>query len=214
LQPRAHVYLSSGAVSLPVQFTLNTTRFADGFHELTAVAYEGTSVRTQTRVEQTFQFRNTSLSATFHALPAATNGNLLFAVAANATNIAQIELFSTGGLLTATNNQAAAQLAAPQATLGTGLHPFYAVVTDSNGHEYQTPTIWEQVPALQLSVLGPSRELIWPAIAGRQYSVLAATNLLGAFQVVGAVLATNAQAQWTIPLAINGAVFYRVSIAP
>jgi uncharacterized protein (TIGR03790 family) len=214
LQPRAHVYLSSGAVSLPVQFTMNTTGFADGYHTLTAVAYEGTSVRTQTRVTQTFQFRNTSLSAAFAPQPAATNGNLMFAIAANATNIAQIELFSTGGLLAAATNQAAAELAAPAATLGTGLHPFYAVVTDSNGHEYQTPTVWEQVPALQLSVTGPPRALSWPSIAGRQYSVLAATNLLGAFQSAGTVLATNAQAQWTIPASTKGSVFYRVSVMP
>jgi uncharacterized protein (TIGR03790 family) len=214
LQPRAHVYLSSGAVSLPVPFTLDTTRFADGFHAVTAVAYEGTSVRTQTRVEQTLQFRNTSLSATFNTLPPASNGNLLFSIAANASNIAQIELFSTGGLVAATNNQALAELAAPEATLGTGLHPFYAVVTDSNGHEYQTPTIWEQIPTLQLSVKGAPRVLSWASIAGRQYSIMAATNLLGAFQTVGTVLATNGQAQWNIPNSASGPVFYRVSITP
>jgi len=214
LQPRAHVYISSGAVSLPVPFTLDTTRFADGFHELTAVAYEGTSVRTQTRVGQTLQFRNTSLSATFNALPPATNGNLLFSIVANATNIAQIELFSTGGLLAATNHQPVVELAAPVATLGTGLHPFYAVVTDSNGHEYQTPTVWEQVPVLQLSVIGAPRALSWASIAGRQYNIMAATNLLGGFQTVGTVLATNAQAQWTIPSSPGDAVFYRVSVIP
>jgi len=214
LQPRVHVYLSSGAASLPVQFTMDTTRFADGFHNLTAVAYEGTSVRTQTREEETLQFRNTALSATFAAIAADTNGDLLFGVAANATNISQIELFSTGGLVALATNQAAAELAAPAATLGGGLHPFYAVVTDANGHQYRTPTVWEQVPALQLSVLGPPPALSWPAIAGRQYSILAATNLGGAFQSVGTVLAANAQAQWTIPASPAGAVFYRVSVAP
>ncbi len=64
LQPRVHIYLASGAGSLPVRFSLDTTKFADGFHDLTAVAYEGTSVRTQTRVGETVQFRNTSLSPT------------------------------------------------------------------------------------------------------------------------------------------------------
>jgi hypothetical protein len=98
--------------------------------------------------------------------------------------------------------------------LGVGLHPFYAVVTDANGHQFQTPTVWEQVPALQLSIIGPPQALSWPAIAGRQYSVLAATNLGGAFQAVGAVLATNAQVQWTIPAAPTGAVFYQVSVSP
>ena len=214
LQPRAHIYLSSGAASLPVQFTIDTTRFADGFHNLSAVAYEGTSVRTQTRLEQTVQFRNTTLSATFAALAAATNGDLLFGIAANATNIAQIELFSTGGSVAVATNQAAAELAAPAATLGVGLHPFYAVVADANGHQYQTPTVWQQIPALQLSVIGPPQGLSWPAIAGRQYTVLAATNLGGALQGVGTVLATNTQAQWTIAAPPSGAVFYQVSVAP
>jgi uncharacterized protein (TIGR03790 family) len=214
LQPRAHVYLSSGAASLPLQFTLDTTRFADGFHDLTAVAYEGTSVRTQTRAEQTVQFRNTALSATFAALAAASNGDLTFGIAANATNIARLELFSTGGAVAVAIGEPAAQLAAPAATLGVGLHPFYAVVTDANGHQYQTPTTWEQIPVLQLSVSGPPQALSWPAIAGRQYSVLAATNLGGAFQVAGTVLATNAQAQWTISAPPAGAVFYQVSVAP
>jgi uncharacterized protein (TIGR03790 family) len=214
LQPRAHVYLSSGAASLPVSFLLDTTRFADGFHDLTAVAYEGSSVRTQTRVEETVQFRNTAIYATFGALPGASNGDLTFAIAANASNIARIELFSTGGSVAAAANQPAAELAAPAAALGAGLHPFYAVVTDASGHQYQTPTVWEQVPALQLSVTGPPPALNWPAIAGRQYSVLAATNPGGAFQTAGTILATNAQAQWTIPAPPAGAVFYRVSVAP
>jgi hypothetical protein len=159
------------------------------------------------------QFRNTALSATFAALAADTNGDVSFSIAANATNIARIELFSTGGSVAVATNQAAAEIAAPAAILGVGLHPFHAVVTDANGHQYQTPTVWEQVPALQLSVIGPPQALSWPAIAGRQYSVLAATNFGGVFQSVGAVLATNAQAQWTITAPSAGAVFYQVSVA-
>jgi uncharacterized protein (TIGR03790 family) len=214
LQPRVHVYLSSGAASLPVQFTMDTTGFADGFHDLTAVAYEGTSVRTQTRVDETVQFRNTALTATFAAFATGTNGDLLFAIAANATNIARIELFSTGGSIALATNQAAAELVAPAATLGVGLHPFYAVVTVVNGHQYQTPTVWKQVPALQLSVIGPPPALSWPAIAGRRYAIMAATNLDGSVQVVGTVVATSAQAQWTIPVQPTGAVFYQVSVSP
>jgi len=214
LQPRAHVYLSSGAALLPVSFALDTTRFADGFHDLTAVAYEGTSVRTQTRVERTLQFRNTSLSGTIAPLAATAGGDLPFAISANATNIAQIELFSTGGAVAAVTNLAAAELVGPAATLGVGLHPFYAVVTDSNGRQYQTPTTWEQVPALQVSIAGIPAALSWPAIAGREYRVLASTNLGAAFQTVGTVLATNAQAQWTMTAPPAGAAFYRVSVAP
>ena len=212
LEPRAHIYLSAGAELLPVQFTIDTTRFADGFHDLTAVAYEGTSVRTQTRVERTFQFGNTALSAGLRAIGGATNGDLLFEVAASATNIARIELFSTGGTVAAATNQAEAALTAPAATLGAGLHPFYAVVTDAEGHQYQTQTVWEQVPALQLSVTGPPQALTWAAIPGRQYTVLTNANLGGAFHQAGAVLATNTQAQWTLAAPSGSAVFYRVSL--
>ncbi len=214
LQPRVHVYLSSGAMELPLQFTLDTTKFADGSHVLTAVAYEGTSVRTQTRAQETVQFRNTTLSATLAATGAGTNGDLLFGVAAKAANIARIELFSTGGSVALATNQPAAELAAPAATLGVGLHPFYAVVTDVNGHQYQTPTSWEQVPALQLSFTGPPESLSWPSITGRHYVVLAATNLGGAFQAVGTVVATNGLAQWPVAVPATGGVLYRVSVAP
>jgi len=214
LQPRAHVYLSAGAACLPVSFVLDTSRFADGFHVLTAVAYEGASVRTQTRVQRTVQFRNTSLSAAFAPLASAANGDLPFAITASATNIARIELFSTGGSVAVADNQAAAELAAPAATLGVGLHPFYAVVTDPDGHEYQTPTVWEQLPALQLSVSGTPPALVWPAIAGRQYHILSATNLGGAFQTIGALVATNARAQWTMAAPPAGAVYYRVAAVP
>ncbi len=213
LQPRAHVYLSSGATSLPVQFTLDTTRFADGFHDLALVAYEGTSVRTQTRVEETMQFRNTTLSAAFTAISAATNGDLLFAVAASATNIAQIQLFSRGGCVAVSSNQPVAELAAPATTLGVGLLPFYAVVTDSEGHQYKTQTVWEQIPALPLTLVA-AQTLSWPAIAGRQYTIESATNLTGAWQEAGTVLATNAQAQWTIPAVPAAAAFYRVVVTP
>jgi uncharacterized protein (TIGR03790 family) len=214
LQPRAHINLSSGTASLPVQFTLDTTKFADGFHELTVVAYEGTSVRTQTRTAETVQFQNTALSSSFGTISAETNGDIQFTVSANATNIAQIELFSTGGSIGTATNQQTAQLVGSIATLGVGLHPFYAVVTDSNGQRYQTQTVWEQLPALQLSVAGLPQTLSWPSITGRQYDILASTNLGGAFQVVGTILATSAQTQWTIAIPSNAATFYQVSVAP
>jgi hypothetical protein len=213
LEPRAHVYLSSGATSLALQSSLDTTRFADGFHTLTIVAYEGTSVRTQTRVQETLQFRNTTLSATFTTMSPATNGDLQFGVAASATNIAQIQLFSRGGCVAVSSNQATAELAAPASTLGVGLLPFYAVVTDSAGHQYQTQTVWEQIPALELSVIS-AQTLSWPAIAGRQYTIESATNLPGAWQEAGTVLATNAPAQWTIPGMPGGAAFYRIVVTP
>jgi hypothetical protein len=177
------------------------------------VAYEGTSVRTQTRIAETVQFQNTTLTANFTAIIPETNGDLLFAVSSDATNIAQIELFSTGGSVAVATNQSAAELDAPVATLGVGLHPFYAVVTDSNGHQYQTQTVWEQLPALQLSLVGQPQLLSWPSIPGREYNILSATNLGGVFQEVGAILATNAQTQWMLATPTNEALFYRIAVA-
>ncbi|HUC86079.1 MAG TPA: hypothetical protein VL970_12855, partial [Candidatus Acidoferrales bacterium] len=214
LEPRAHVYLSSGAAFLPVQFTLDTTRFADGFHQLTAVAYEGTSVHTQTRIERSVQFRNTPLTATLSAVGSSTNGDLLFTVAANASNITQIQLFSTGGAAAAATNMASALLTASATNLGAGLHPFYALAIDSNGHKYQTAPIWEQVPALKISIIGPPFALSWPSIAGREYNILAATNLAGAWAMAGSTVASSSEAQWPIAAPPGGSVFYQVSIAP
>ena len=160
------------------------------------------------------QFRNTALSAAFTALAAAANGDLQFAIAANAANIALIELFSTGGCVAAATNQPAAELAAPAATLGVGLHPFYAVVTDAGGQQYQTPTVWEQVPALQLSLIGPPQTLAWPAIAGRQYRDFGRQQRRRRFQSRRHVPRHQRAAQWTIPAPPAGAMFYRVSVCP
>ncbi|HEX3988559.1 MAG TPA: TIGR03790 family protein [Verrucomicrobiae bacterium] len=212
LQPRSQIYLSCGANSFSAPFSLDTTKFAGGFHDLTAVAYEGTSVRTQTRATETVQFHNTPLSAILSQTGADTNGNLLFDVAANATNITRTELFSTGGSIAVQTNQPMAQLTAPAATLGIGLHPFYAVITDSGDNQYKTQTIWEQLPALQVSGGGSPLTLSWPALIGRSYNVLAATELTGAYQTVGTVAATGAQAQWQITPPPSGAAFYQVSL--
>ena len=48
LRPRNHLYVTAGASRLDLDFTLDTRTLADGYHELTAVAYEGSHVRTQT----------------------------------------------------------------------------------------------------------------------------------------------------------------------
>jgi uncharacterized protein (TIGR03790 family) len=214
LQPRAHVYLSSGAASLPAQFTLDTTQYADGDHDLTVVAYEGTSVRTQTIAKRTVQFRNTTLSASLTSFAAGTNGDLLFAISANAPDITRIELFSTGGTVAVATNQSTVELPARTAILGVGQHPFSAVVTDVNGRQYQTATIWEQLPALQASITGPPQTLSWTAIAGRQYNISMTTNLADPFQPADTVLATNTQGRWPIPAPLAGAAFYRLAVAP
>ena len=160
LRPRNHLYLSSGADSLAVTFVCDTTQLADGYHQLTAVAYEGDSVETQTRVTRNVQIQNTSLTATLTALPTGTNATLdqqmQFTVTANTTNVGSIELFSTGGSLGAVTNQAAAVFEVSAAYLGPGLHPFYALVTDQTGHRYQTQTIWYRVLPANSAVLAPS----------------------------------------------------------
>ena len=42
----------------------------------------------------------------------------------------------------ATSNQPSAVFTVPSATLGLGVHPFYSLVTDTAGNQYQTQTYW------------------------------------------------------------------------
>jgi uncharacterized protein (TIGR03790 family) len=219
LRPRNHLYVSSGATMLPVSFVCDTTQLPDGFHDLTAVAYEGTSVRTQTRVSRTIQVQNTSLSAVFTPLLTGTNATLdlplEFSVNANQTNIARIELFSTGGSIGAVSNQSAAVFLAPSASLGLGLHPFYALVTDTLGNQYRTQTAWVRlIPSFVLTLSGPPLALSWAAIPGLQYEVLVAASLSSTFQRAASVTASNSLAQWPIPAPNGAAAFYRVRLAP
>ncbi len=217
LRPRNHLYLSSGAPVLPVSFVLDTTQFPDGYHQLTAVGYEGTSVRTQTRISRNVQIQNTSLAATFAPLLAGTNAtldmSLQFTVSANANNISSIELFSTGGSVGVVSNQSSAVLTVPLASLGLGSHPFYAVVTDINGNQYQTPTDWIRViPSFTVGISGLPLTLSWQAIPGLGYNILATTNLSSAFYTVASVVASNTLIQWPIPDPVGSASFYRVSL--
>jgi uncharacterized protein (TIGR03790 family) len=215
LRPRNHLYVSSGAASLPASFVLDTTRLPDGFHQLTVVASEGTSVRTQTRVSRNVRIQNTALTATLAPLLAGTNATfdmpLLLAVTANATNISRLELFGTGGSVGVVSNQPSAAFTIPSTALGAGLHPFYALVTDTAGNQYQTETDWIRLsPSLKLSISGSLLTLSWPAIPGERYEVLATTNLSSAFQTVTSLVASNAFVQWPIPVPPRAASFYRV----
>jgi uncharacterized protein (TIGR03790 family) len=219
LRPRNHLYVSSGAASLPVSFVLDTTRFPDGFHQLTAVACEGTSVRTQTRISRSIRIQNTALTATFTPLLTCTNATLdmplQFIVTPNAANISSFELFSTGGSVGVVYNQPSAVFTVPLATLGLGLHPFYALVTDTEGNRYQTETDWVRlIPAFKLNLSGTPLQLSWPAIPGVSYDVLATTNLANAFQTVTSIVAASTLVQWPIPLPAGAASFYRVSLSP
>jgi uncharacterized protein (TIGR03790 family) len=218
LQPRNHLYITAGVTNLPLTFAFNTTTLADGSHELTAVAYEGSHVRTQARVTQNVRIQNTPLSATFTTLAGAANTvlnfTLLFSVAANTNTIATIELFTTGGSVGIVSNLSSATFAVAATNLGIGLHPFYAVVTRSDGKQYRTETDWIRIggsePSFGLMMTAPPPIIVWPATAGQLYEVLSATNITDTFQLRGSVTPSNTPGQWMD--AITGAPqqFYRV----
>ena len=218
LRPRNHLYLSSGMNCLPVNFVCDTTQLPDGFHRLTAVAYEGSSVRTQTRVERNVQIQNTSLAATVAALPGGTNAtlnlSLQFTVSANTNAVARIELFSTGGSVGVATNQPTAVFNVSAADLGLGLHPFYALVTGQNGNSYRTRTIWYRIfPAITLTLTGAPPMLAWTAVSGLKYDLQSTTNLASGFQTVTTIVATNSIIQWPVNLS-GSAGFYRVQLDP
>jgi uncharacterized protein (TIGR03790 family) len=218
LQPRNHLLVRSGALALPLDFTLNTTALPDGFHRLTAVAYEGSSVRTQTAISRDVCVQNTALAATFTLLAGGANtdlgATLGFSVVANTNPVNTIELFSTGGSLSVVSNQAAAAFSVAGTNLGLGLHPFYAVVTASGGAQYRTETKWIRLlgpePPFTVSIASPPVALSWPATAGRSYDVLSSTNLQGLFQVQTSLIPSNGTAVWADPNAASSPRFYRV----
>lgn len=148
LQPRNHLYVTAGAVSLNVTFPLATTNLADGYHDLTAVAYEGSDAQTQTRVTMPVQIQNTSLSATLTLLDltnqAPVQGTYHIQVAANTGAVSSITLFSTGGPLSTASNVSTAIFQVNGTNLWAGLHPFYALVATTNGLQYRTKTQWVQ----------------------------------------------------------------------
>ena len=188
LRPRNHLYAAVGLPQVSVTVDLDSTQLADGFHELTLVAYEGTSVRTQTHLSRTVQVRNTSLNATLIPLLAGSNTTLgaplSLTVRASSNNISTIELFSTGGSLGVVSNQATATFLVPASFLGVGLHPFYAIVTDSAGHQFRTSTTTLQiVPDFALAISSGPLTLSWESQPGVSYDILSSTNLAAGFQV-------------------------------
>ena len=151
LQPRNHLYVTAGAGELGATFPLDTTALPDGYHELTAVAYEGSHVRTQTKTTVMVRVQNSTLGASLALLdltdPSPVAGTYHLQVIANTNNISTIKLFSTGGLLSTISNQAPATFAVPGSNLGVGLHPFYALVETTNGKQYRTATSWVHLVA-------------------------------------------------------------------
>jgi uncharacterized protein (TIGR03790 family) len=146
LQPRNHIRVVAGATNLALTFPLDTTTLPDGFHELAAVAYEGSSVRAQTRTTVAVRIQNSSLAATL-TLPdladlSPVQGIYHIQVAANTNAVGAIQLFGTGGMLGAATNQPVAVFTVNGNALGAGLHPFYAVVQTTGGLKYRTETHW------------------------------------------------------------------------
>jgi uncharacterized protein (TIGR03790 family) len=204
LQARNHLYIASGNLSLFTQWPLATTALADGYHQLTAVAYEGTSVQTQTIINQNVIVQNTPLLATLNTLYGGSNtdvgATLQFSVVANTNPISTIQLYSTGGLLATATNVSTATFAVPGATLGVGLHPFYALVTSGSGAQYRTATTWIRLigaePTLSMSATANPLTLNWSATAGRAYGILMATNLNGPFNLIDTVTPSNNAGVW------------------
>ena len=218
LQPRNHLYITAGVTNLPLTFAFNTTILADGYHELTAVLYEGSHVRTQKRIAQTVRIQNSPLAAVFTTLLGDTNtaleATLQFSVAANTNNISKIELFSTGGSLANVVNQSNAVFSVAGTNLGLGLHPFYAIVTANSGQQYRTETQWIRLVGADspfpVSLVAPPAMLTWPAAAGRSYDILSTTNLTNALQPTATVTPSNSAAQWTDTNPAAPRRFYRV----
>ena len=218
LQPRNHLYVTAGLTNLPLTVALNTTTLADGYHDLTAVAYEGSHVRTQKRISQNVVIQNSSLNATFNLVAGGTNsfvGNTLqFSVIANTNNVSKIELFATGGSLGSVLGQSNAVFNVAGTNLGVGLHPFYAIVTTVTGKQYRTQTIWvrlfETEPPFPVSISTPPLKLTWPASPGKTYNILSTTNLVIPFQIRDSVTVSNSFGQWAETNATSRQRFYRL----
>lgn len=143
---------------------------------------------------------------------------LPFSVVASSTNVATIELFSTGGSLGVVTNQSSASFAVPGTNLDVGLHPFYALVTASNGNRYRTETKWIRLlgpdAPFSVSITAPPPRLAWPATAGRSYEILSAPDPASLFQPVASVTPTTPFGVWTVTNTIGTQLFYRVRTSP
>ena len=221
LRPRNHLYVTAGLTNLPVEFNLDTAVQPDGYHELMAVACEGSHVRTQTRVARAVRIQNTALSATFTTLIGGPNSaleaTLQFSVAASTNSISRIELFSTGGALASVIGQPSAVFSVAGTNLGIGLHPFYVLVTAADGSRYRTETQWIRLVGADapfaVTIAAPAPRLAWPAAAGRRYDILSAIDLPGTFVTRDSVVPSNSIGFWIETNAGAAQRFYRVRTA-
>ncbi|MGC3958929.1 MAG: hypothetical protein QM813_13610 [Verrucomicrobiota bacterium] len=146
LQPRNHLYVTAGVTELAASFMLDTTQLADGYHELAAVAYEGSHVRTQTHAPVPICISNSPLSATLTLLDLTNtvpvNATSHIQVSANTNNVALTTLYSTGGTIGFATNNPTATFDVIGTNLWIGRHPFYAIVETASGQKFRTQTSW------------------------------------------------------------------------
>ncbi len=145
LRPRNHLHVTCGAHDLRSVFSFDTSKLPDGFHELAAVAYEGSHVRTQSRITLPVKVKNRDLTAqiTLPGVPATTSipDLLRVRVTASTNAIRTLQLYSTGGLLGTVTNRSTAEFTVPSRDLGAGLHPIYAIVEAADGARYRTEVL-------------------------------------------------------------------------
>ncbi|HEV2455410.1 MAG TPA: TIGR03790 family protein [Verrucomicrobiae bacterium] len=147
LEPRNHLYVTAGASRLALTFPFVTTNFADGYHQLTAVAYEGSSIRTETQTTVSIQIQNSSLDATITLLNVTNStvplgGSFQVQVNANTNNVSLVTLYSNGGPFAAVTNQSTATFQIAGTNFWNGQIPFYAIVQTSSGLQYRTQVQW------------------------------------------------------------------------
>jgi hypothetical protein len=139
LQPRNHLYLTTGAGQLTANFPLQTALLPDGYHELTAVAYEGSHVATQSRVSVPVRVQNTALAATLTLVNLGPT-NLRFRLVSSPGDGQHKRgqphhvVYSTGGVVgCVTQSSERHVFPGRDRNCGAGRHPFYAEVETGNG---------------------------------------------------------------------------------
>ena len=227
LQPRNHLYLAAGKSRVDLLIPLDTTLLSDGFHELRAVAYEGTSMATQTHVPIQVRISNTGLEAACELVgasgPVYVGDQAQVRVSAGPQAIRRIDLFTTGGRLAGSTNESISTFTLRGDVLGAGSHSVYALVTDTDGRQYRTaPAIvtFYRHPPIRLTWSGtPAQALSWTGEMGFRYEILSADALEGAWRLRDTILSGNGGLlTWSDPeLAEPGAPaerFYQVRGLP
>jgi hypothetical protein len=127
-------------------------------------------------------------------------------------------LFSTGGLIGTVQGQSNAVFSVAGTSIDLGLHPFYSVVTRTDGSQYRSETKWIRLvgdtPSFSLTLTNPPPVITWPAVAGRSYDVLSATNITDTFQLRATLTPTNSSVTWIETNITPPQQFYRVRVSP